>query len=318
MNRKAREVRQEKQFFFYNENMSLRSQAAKQSPGVQTWSIKPTKNIQLEITVSSLDEVTRQLPEGYYSTFRTFDGGRRVLGLTEHLRRLYDPVPAPEVDQARLRRQLFHLLEPIRPGEARVRVMMTKSGEVYIALEPLRPLPRTVYEKGVRAETTELYRDHPRLKSTAFIAASDSERKHIAQEGIFEALLVKNGKILEGMTSNFFCVEPPRAERSGAKSKRIPILCTASDDILLGITRQTVIDVARGRGVEVRYEPLERDQLASVEEAFITSSSRGIVPVVQIDELTIGQGSPGRLTKELSAAYDQYVIEKAERIVPVE
>jgi len=276
---------------------------------IQTWHITPTKNIRLEVDATSLDEVTRQFPEGYYSTFRTFDGGRRVLGLSDHFRRLYEPVPAPEADQTFLRRQLSALLEPYRPGEARVRLMMTKSGEVYIALEPLSLLPRTVYEKGVRAETTELHREHPRLKSTAFIASSDSERKHIAQEGIFEALLMKNGNILEGMTSNFFCV----------RRDAIPsYLYTAQDDILLGITRQTVIDIARGRGVEVRYEPLQRDQLDSIAEAFITSSSRGIVPVVQIDEVTIGQGRPGPLTKELSAAYDQYVIEKAEKILPVE
>ena len=48
------------------------------------------------------------------------------------------------------------------------------------------------------------------LKSTAFIGVSDAERKHIAQEGIFEALLVKDGEILEGMTSNFFYVNTSR------------------------------------------------------------------------------------------------------------
>jgi branched-chain amino acid aminotransferase len=290
---------------------------------IQVWQITPTENINLPLQAASLDEITRQLPEGYYSTFRTFDGGRRVLGLTSHLGRLYEPVPAREVDESFLRRQLFRLLEPYRHAEARVRIMMAKSGEVYLALEPLSPLPRAVYERGVRVETTDLHRDHPRLKSTAFITLSDAERKHIAEERIFEALLVKNGKILEGMTSNFFYVRRNAhlhcTERSTVQVSRIPpFLCTARDDILLGITRQTVIEVARSRGVEVRYKPLQRDHLSSVDEAFITSSSRGIVPVVQIDGVTMGQGNPGSLTKELSAAYDRYVIEKAERIVPVE
>jgi branched-chain amino acid aminotransferase len=183
--------------------------------------------------------------------------------------------------------------------------MMTKQGQVYLASEPLRSLPRAIYEEGVRVETTDLHRDHPRLKSTSFITASDSERKHIAQAGIFEALLVKHGKILEGMTSNFFYVKDS-------------VLYTSQQDILLGITRKTVIEVARGRGVEVKYEPLKRDQFATVDEAFITSSSRGIVPVIQIDGVALGQGRPGPVTKELSAAYDKYVIEKAERILAVE
>ena len=273
---------------------------------IQAWRITQTQNIKLELDASSLDEFTRQLPDpsGYYSTFRTFDGRTRVLGLTAHLRRLYEPVPSPEVSEAFLRRQLLALLEAYRPDEARVRLIMTKHGQVYIAIEPRRPLPREIYETGVGVETTEIRRETPRLKSTSFITASDSERKHIAQEGIFEALLVKNGNILEGMTSNFFYVKEN-------------ILYTAQYDILLGITRKTVIGVARGRGVEVKFAPLKLDQLATVDEAFITSSSRGIVPVVNIDKFTVGEGSPGQITKELSAAYDQYVMDHAERILPM-
>jgi len=311
---------------------------------IRTWKLTNTLPEEIQFpNESSMDAITRQLPEGYYSTFRTFGGCTRVLGLTTHLRRLYDPVATPEVSDLSLRRQLRVLLEPYHPDEARVRAIMTKQGEAYIAIELLKKLPSEIYEKGVRVETIEMQRETPRLKSTAFISASDSERKHIAQEGIFEALLVKNGKILEGMTSNFFYVKYLRAERSDEYSPRsvdeaqaLPqlrasstgfddfasqpsaqreaILYAARDDILLGITRKTVIDLARGRGLEVKYEPLKRNQLAAVEEAFITSSSRGIVPVVQIDDVMIGQGRPGLITKELASAYEAYVIEKAERI----
>jgi len=253
----------------------------------------------------SLDAITRQLPEGYYSTFRTFDGATRVLGFTAHLQRLYEPVSTPEVSAASLRRQLLTLLEPYRPDEARVRLIMTKQGQTYIAIEPLKLLPREVYEKGICVETTDMHRESPRLKSTAFIGASDSERKHIAREGIFEALLVKDGEILEGMTSNFFYV---------GQVGNLSRIGTARDDILLGITRETVIDVARSKGLEVQYQPLKRDQLAAASEAFITSSSRGIVPVIQIDNVVIGNGRPGPITKQLIAAYAAYVIEKAEKI----
>lgn len=277
---------------------------------IRTWKLTNTSIQELDFTdLTSLDAVTRQLPEGYYSTFRTFAGCRRVLGLSAHLQRLYEPVSTPDVSESFLRRQLVALLEHYRPDESRVRVMMTQEGQTYITLEPLKRLPRHVYESGVRVETTEMQRESPRLKSTAFIRASDVERRYLAQEGIFEALLVKDGKILEGMTSNFFYV---------GQVGNLPYLGTACDDILLGITRQTVIDIARGRGLEVRYELLELDRLAAVSEAFITSSSRGIVPVVQIDNLPVGQGSPGPITKQLVAAYEAYVMEKAESIAMVE
>jgi len=264
--------------------------------------------------MSSLDAITRQLPDGYYSTFRTFAGCTRVLGLKAHLRRL------PNVDASALRRNLLQLLEPYRPDEARVRVMETKQGQFYISIEPLKLLAREIYENGVRVETATIQRDDPRAKSTAFISASDEERKHIAQAGIFEALLVKNGKILEGMTSNFFYVlrsEHPSSAlvaTNAPRSAQNEVLCTAQRDILLGVTRTMVIRAARGRGVEVRYSPLNLNQLSAVKEAFITSSSRGIVPVIQIDEVKIGQGSPGKITKLLMTAYIEYVSKHAEQI----
>jgi len=250
--------------------------------------------------MASLDAITRQLPDGYYSTFRTYDSCTRVIGLFAHLRRL------PNVDVSALRRNLLQLLEPYRPGEARVRIMETKQGKFYISIEPLKLLACEIYENGVRVETTEIHREDPRAKSTAFISASDDERKHIAQAGIFEALLVKNGKILEGMTSNFFYV----VRRDGIP----PYISTARHDILLGITRTMVIRAARGRGVAVEYQPLKLKQLPAVKEAFITSSSRGIVPVIQIDDVKIGQGSPGNITKLLMPAYNEYILKHAEKI----
>jgi branched-chain amino acid aminotransferase len=268
---------------------------------IRTWKLTRNKREDIRFSdESSLDAITRQLPEGHYSTFRTYDGCRRVIGLSAHLRRL------PGADAAALRRSLVQLLEPYRPGEVRIRVMQTKRKQVYVALEPLKPLPPEIYEQGVQVETTTIQRHDPRAKSTAFISASDAERKHIAEAGVFEALLVRNGKILEGMTSNFFYV----VGRDGIP----PYLGTAQKDILLGVTRSMVIRAARGRGMEVRYRALEVSQLAAVGEAFITSSSRGIVPVVQIDAVTIGQGRVGRITKELIQAYEEYVLKKAEKI----
>lgn len=282
---------------------------------IQTWKITGSKPERVRFPdQSSLDAITRQLPDGFYSTFRTYDLCTRVIGLARHLRRL------PDVDASALRRSLRQLLEPYRPGETRVRVMETKHKEVFISIEPLRPLPDEVYENGVRVETTSIKRIDPRVKSTTFISVSDEERKHIAQEGIFEALLVKNGRILEGMTSNFFYIL--RAERASntlvaknaPRSAQRGVLYTAQKDILLGVTRTMVIRAARGGGMEVRYRALEFSQLPAVKEAFITSSSRGIVPVIQIDDVRVGQGRVGRVTKELMHAYAEYVNRRAEKI----
>ena len=253
---------------------------------------------------SSLDAITRHLPQGFYSTFRTFDGGRRALGLRAHLQRLYQPAVLQQIKPAVpadvLRRHLAEILGEY-PGEARVRAIMTRSGQVYIALEPLKPLPTEIYLHGVKVVTTDVQRESPRLKSTAFITASESTRAQIAASEIFEALLVRNEFILEGMTSNFFYV------KNGE-------LGTARNNILLGVTRRTVLRVARGSGVSILYRPLKREQVPALDEAFLTSSSRGIVPIVQVDNMRVGEGRPGAVTKKLSNAYNQYVVSHAEII----
>jgi len=263
---------------------------------IRTWRI--TKSNQEEINlsdVSSLDAITRQLSDGYYSTFRTYGNCTRVLGLTSHLKRL------PDIDASSLRWHLNQLLEPYRSGEARVRVIKTNRGQVFIAIEPLKLLPAEAYQRGVRVETTEIKRDSPRIKSTTFIGQSEIARRHLIQTNIFEALLIQNNKILEGITSNFFYVLRG-------------VLQTAHRDILLGVTRRNVIHVARDQRIEVRYSPLKLSQLPEVSEAFITSSSRGIVPVIQINNVIVGKGFPGKTTLKLITAYDDYVLKSAEKI----
>lgn len=267
---------------------------------IRTWKIAKTKLNEVRFDDnSSLDAVTRQLPNGWYSTFRTFDKCSRAIGLSAHLRRL------PNADASLLRASLTQALQPFRAAEARVRMTETRRGRFYISIEPLKLLPREIYEQGVRVKTTTLQRRDPRAKATAFIGTSGDERERLARENIFEALLVKNGKILEGLTSNFFWI---------GQIGNLPYLATAQRGILLGVTRTMVIRAARERGLEVRFSPLRLDQLSLAKEAFITSSSRGVVPVVQIDDARVGQGSPGKATRMLMSAYEEYALKRVETI----
>jgi len=274
---------------------------------VRVWRLSSSNGVvEVNITdTSSLDEITRKLPQGFYSTFRTFDGGKRVLGLRAHLQRLYQPAAQARIKPAipinTLRQTLSALLTREYPGEARVRTIMARSGKVYLAIMPLAQLPPEIYRHGVKVITTNMRRESPRLKSTAFISASQNTRNEIAVNDVFEALLVRNGFILEGMTSNFLYVKGGN-------------LGTARQNILLGVTRRTVLRVAKRSGIKIIYMALKLERVSGLDEAFITSSTRGIVPVVQIDDIRVGEGRPGLTTKILSAAYDEYVIRQAEPI----
>jgi branched-chain amino acid aminotransferase len=258
--------------------------------------------------MSSLDAISRQLSDGLYSTFRTFAERERVLDLELHLRRLYDPLTVltvkPDVSALELRTALRSLLKDFAPGEARVRISISTAespGKVFVMLEPLKMLDETVYQQGVRVVTSHVERTNPRLKSTSFIGQSEQERKSILQDGIFEGLMVRNGRILEGLTSNFY------AARNGK-------IITARNGILLGVTRRTVLRLARAHGIGIEYSPLRVAELPLIDEAFITSSSRGVVPVVEIDGQPVRAGQVGEIAKLLRKVYDENVLRKAERI----
>ena len=168
--------------------------------------------IPIESESDSPDELTRQLPRGLYTTFSTNHNGMRVLGLCAHLERLYastESAPAPSASRADLRRALSRLAASNAPGESRFRLLMSAAdGTVYLIVQPFTPLAKEIYERGVKVITADLVRHDARLKDSGFITESQSARTRVGGD-VFEVLLTKNGRIYEGMTSNFYAIIPP-------------------------------------------------------------------------------------------------------------
>ncbi|GAB4500637.1 MAG: aminotransferase class IV [Anaerolineales bacterium] len=252
----------------------------------------------LTLQAESLDAATAQLPGGLYTTFRTFDNGRRVLGLNAHLKRLYK-TKIPTLTPEELKKSLAELLDSGEAGEWRARLILAESaptGACFALLERFSPPPASLYQNGVRAETVLLARATPRLKTTAFIAASAEARKRLGG-GIYEIIMLRpDGGALEGLTSNFYLL-------------RGQTLFTAREGILPGITRRAVLHLARQLGLKISYQPPRLDQ--PFDEALLSSSSRGIVPIVEIDGKAVGGGQPGPIARRLNAAYDAYVLRNA-------
>ncbi len=270
---------------------------------IHAFQITANKTIPLDIHATSLDEMTRQLPQGFYTTFSTLAHGTRVLGLKTHLQRLYLPAQVlklhPPVHETELRKRIAKLAQENLPGETRIRLILTKDkGQLFIGVQPFEPLVESIYVHGVKVITTNISRNDPRIKDSGFITASAEQRKLLSKD-VFEILLTKNEKILEGMTSNFYAV----------KGRTIT---TSSRGILLGVTRSALLKVARGQGMSIEYRAPRVNE--KFNEAFITSSSRGLVPIVAIDGRRVGQGSAGKWTKILSKAYQAYVMERSETI----
>ena len=80
------------------------------------------------------------------------------------------------------------------------------------------------------------------------------------------------------------------------------VLVTAADGVLEGVTRRLVLALARGRGIETLLERVPLARFRTVSEAFLTSSTRGLVPVVRVEQETLGDG-PGPVTRALMSDY---------------
>jgi branched-subunit amino acid aminotransferase/4-amino-4-deoxychorismate lyase len=134
----------------------------------------------------SPDEISRNLPRGIYTTFSTNQNGTCVLGFSNHLDRLYTSVDGenarPSASKTDLRRALAELSQSITPAESKFRLQVSfLNGKIYIIHQKFDPLPRIVYEKGVKTITVNYVRDDPRKKDSNFIERSWAERKIVGK-----------------------------------------------------------------------------------------------------------------------------------------
>lgn len=265
------------------------------------------EQISFEIPPESLNAVSSQIPGGVYTTFRTYDG-KKVLLLDNHLQRLEESarlVDFPHViNQQKIKSALHQTIDAFPFDESRIRVTVDlekEPGTVYIALEPLRIPSAEDYKNGVCAVTRQLQRDKPRAKQTRFISVAESFRSQVPAKANEVLLLDERNHILEGSTSNFFAVK-------GGE------VWTSAEKVLYGITRSLVLKSAEIEGIPVRMDTVSIAEIPDLQEAFITSSSRSILALRQIDQTIIGDGKPGAITKILTRRYWQEIETRLEEI----
>lgn len=245
------------------------------------------------------------LPRGVYEALRTYDHVRFV-GLEEHLQRAVRSLRLlgldAELDLAALRRALHHVVSAAPWEDSRVRFdVLSGPAEVYGSSErvlvqvlPLVLPPPEAYREGVHVPlTTRVRRDRPEAKTADWVV----ERRAAYPtpgDGYDPILVDDEGRLLEGVMSNLFLV------RDG-------VLHTAPrHGVLPGITRAIVLGLAETLEIPRLEESIHRDDLGAVQEAFFSTSVRGVLPVVEIEGVALGTGRPGPETRRMMAAYDAY------------
>lgn len=249
-------------------------------------------------TADSLAEAAQFEPtDGIYTVTNTYNT-TQVLKLDAHLDRMEDSARRENLpltlDRPTVRAALRQMIAEANYGSVRFRITVPRQhpDQFILSLEPFHPPPPEAYANGVRCITAPgSARRNPAAKTADWM---QSRKQITIPPGVYEALLLNAaGDILEGFSSNFYAIIGDT-------------LHTAASGVLPGIAQQIVMAVAPAL-VSVERSAVNVRDLARLNEAFITSSSRGIVPVVQIDDQRIGTGAPGTHTLALRQAYLAWV-----------
>lgn len=252
--------------------------------------------------------------DGVFEGMRSYGG--RVFRLEEHLDRLWASAKAIWLEipiaRAELGRQIHELLKTNGISDGYVRLVVTRGAgtlgldpnrtsnpQIIIITDHIALYPEEFYENGLEIVTASTIRNHsaalsPRIKSLNYLNNILAKIEGL-RAGCIEAMMLNHkGEVAECTGDNIFIV------RHG--SVYTPPLDAG---ILDGITRQTVITLAREEGLTVHESALTKYDVYTADECFLTGSAAEIIPVVRIDDRVIGSGRPGPVTRDLTRLFHE-------------
>jgi branched-chain amino acid aminotransferase len=251
--------------------------------------------------------------EGVYETLRTYS--RTPFLYDRHMRRLRQSaerllLDVPFSDDALLASIGRTIDAAGELTEAYIRILLTRGvGELnydpkstptpttVVIVKPFEPPPTRVYQDGIRLALVDMLRNHPKSVNP-IIKSNNLLNNALAMQAAYrsgaeEALMCNyRGELTECSQANFFLV------RGGAA-----LTPPSEAGLLEGVTRAFIFEIGREAGVDVREETLTPADLATADEMFITSTTRELSPVVNVDGRAVGSGTPGPVTRELLARY---------------
>jgi len=247
--------------------------------------------------------------DGVFEGIRAYNG--LVFKLDEHIERLYHSAKSIELDIPMSQKDMKKtILETIRRNglrDAYVRVVVTR-GVGDLGLDPRKcPTPSVIIiadritlwkEKSLKAVTASTRRNaltalNPMIKSLNYLnnilAKLEANRANVSEA----IMLNQQGLVCEGTGDNIFIVKD-----------KIIATPPPSASILVGVTRNAVIELAAKEGLRVEQRDITVHELYNADEAFFTGTAAEVTPLVEVDARKIGNGEPGPITRKLMEKFN--------------
>ena len=257
--------------------------------------------------------------EGVYETLRTYNS--QPFLFDRHMRRLRNSarmiaLPVLFTDDEMEGRIRDTMAAAHLNGEAYIRVLVTRgvgdltydlkatpTPSVVIIVKPQVDPPPETYDQGVRIVIVDIVRNHPgsvnpMIKSNNLMNSALAMQEAFRRGGFEGVMRNYRGEIAECTTSNLFAIKNGTALTPPLDAGLLP-----------GITREFIFEIGAERRIPVREAVLRDDDLLGADEAFLTSTTRGIVPIVHVDDRRIGSGTPGPVTRALMDAFRRKALE---------
>ncbi len=171
-------------------------------------------------------------------------------------------------------------------------------------ISPEKLLSEDKYKTGMVAITHADIRWKRRDLKTISLLPNILAKQKAMEEGAIESILIEENQLVtEGSSTNFFIASDAGTLRTHP----------ANNKILSGITRSCVIEIATKNGIKIIEKPFKKDDIFLAKEAFITSTTKHIMPIVEVDGHNIGGGKVGEVTKKLIALYKEFVENQVEK-----
>jgi D-alanine transaminase len=248
--------------------------------------------------------------DGVYEVIPAYGG--QLFRIDEHLQRLQNSLTAVRIhnpySDAEWKQVLNKLLEKNPADDSSIYLQVTRGvakrdhafpanvrPTVFAMANPLVTTDEKTFNQGVAAITLDDIRwQHCNVKAITLLA-NILLRQTAIDDGAAEAILVRDGEVTEGAASNVFIV-------SNGVIKTPP----KSAHLLPGITRDLIVELAEVQQLPMQEINFAKAELLAADEIWITSSTKEIMPVVKLDNKTVGNGQPGPIARKLFGVFQDY------------
>ncbi len=228
---------------------------------------------------------------GSFETIRTYK--KVPFKIDEHIGRLEKSSKRIGLklnhDSKEIKIMINKVVQKSNKDNQRIKVIHIKEGILITSIELEEN--QEVIDRGVSCKSVNCIRSYPEVKSISYLNSYLSHNEAVKADSYDAILIDKTGEVYEGAYSNIFWFEEDK-------------LCTRKNDVLEGITRNIIIEISP---FPIEYKTINIKELKKQNEVFLTQTTKGIVPITEIDKTAINNKKVGEKTKTLIEKYGEHI-----------